>query len=280
MVQFPNCKLNLGLAVTEKRADGFHNLETVFIPLNLCDALEFIESDTLQLTLSGNPIPGKIEDNLLLKAYYLLKADFPFLPNLHINLLKKIPTGGGLGGGSSDASFLLKMLNEYFDLKIQQNKLIQYALNLGSDCPFFILNSPCHALGRGEILQPIKLDLSSYTFIIVMPGIHVSTADAFKSLVPNFPSKPILQIIQQPISTWKHELKNDFEFPIFNSYPQLHEIKNEMYHVGCDYAAMSGSGSTMFGMIKDSNLDQIKSNIHNSNILKRYELFFCTSPHV
>jgi len=253
MIQFPNCKINLGLSILEKRTDGFHSLETVFYPVALNDSLEIVlnnhpNNDTVEFTSSGNPIPGDVSGNLCIKAYHLLKNDFPKITAVKIHLHKIIPMGAGLGGGSSDGAFTLIILNDLFELKLAQAELINYAAQLGSDCPFFILNQAAHATGRGEILQPIDIDLSNYTFALIHPGIPISTAWAFQQIKPSQKEKTIAAIIQAPIQTWKDHLINDFEKPVFGAHPHLQTIKNELYQQGAIYASLSGSGSTIFGI--------------------------------
>jgi len=253
MIQFPNCKINLGLSILEKRTDGFHSLETVFYPVALKDCLEIVlykdsKNNTVEFTSSGNPIPGDISGNLCIKAYHLLKKDFPHITAVKIHLHKIIPMGAGLGGGSSDGAFTLIMLNDLFELKLTQAQLINYAAQLGSDCPFFILNQAAHATGRGEILQPIDIDLSNYTFALIHPGVPISTAWAFQQIKPGQKEKTIAAIIQAPIQTWKDHLINDFEKPVFGAHPNLQTIKNELYQQGAIYASLSGSGSTIFGI--------------------------------
>ena len=257
MVTFPNCKINLGLNILQKRNDGFHDLATVFYPIELKDVLEIIparnseqQKSSIQFTTSGLVVDGNSTDNICFKAYELLKADFPTLPPIEMHLHKAIPMGAGLGGGSADGAFALKMLNAKFNLNLTVQQLIDYALQLGSDCPFFIINQPCFATSRGEKMTPIHLDLSAYTFVIVNPGIHVNTAWAFKQITPSVPAKSIQQIIQQPIETWKHELVNDFELPVATTYPAIQNIKQDLYAKGAVYASMSGSGSTVFGIFK------------------------------
>ena len=256
MVVFPNCKINLGLQILAKRNDGFHNIETVFYPIQLKDALEIISFDNTEQVIfssSGYPINGNTKDNLCLRAYYLLKKDFPHLPFVKIHLHKNIPMGAGLGGGSADAAFTLQLLNNLFCLNIPVNRLLDYSLQLGSDCPFFIMNTPCLGLGRGELLEEIKLDLSAYKIVIVNPGIHINTGEAFANLNletndPNYIS--LKNIIQQPIETWQHNLKNDFEIPVFKKHPVIKNIKEALYKQSAIYAAMSGTGSTVFGLFK------------------------------
>ena len=254
MLVFPNCKINLGLHILGKREDGFHNLETVFYPVPFRDALESIPSTNteIEFTATGLAVNGKAADNLCVKAYHLLKKDFPELPAVKIHLHKAIPLGAGLGGGSADAAFMLKLLNEKFHLNLSTDQLINYALQLGSDCPFFIINKPCFATGRGEVLEEITLDLSVYKIVLINPGIHINTGWAFSNITLALPVKSIKEIIQQPIHTWKNELKNDFETAVFTAHPAIKEIKESLYAQGAIYAAMSGSGSTVFGIF-DSN---------------------------
>lgn len=252
MISFPNCKINLGLHIIGKREDSFHNLETVFYPVPFRDALEIISNPEtapeIEFTATGLAVEGNPEDNLCIKAYRLLKKDFPELPTVKIHLHKTLPMGAGLGGGSADAAFMLKMLNEKFRLNISTSKLISYSLQLGSDCPFFIVNKPCFATGRGEALEEIAVDLSAYKILLVNPGIHISTGWAFSNITPALPERSIKEIIQQPVNTWKAGLKNDFEAPVFAAYPAVKEIKSNLYSLGAIYASMSGSGSTVFGI--------------------------------
>ena len=256
MIVFPNCKINLGLQILDKREDGFHNLETIFYPVPLKDALEIIPFDSKEQVIfnsSGNLINGETKDNLCLRAYYLLKKDFPYLPAVKIHLHKNIPMGAGLGGGSADAAFTLQLLNKLFTLNITTEKLHDYSLQLGSDCPFFIINAPCIGTGRGEVLQEIELDLSGYKIVLVNPSIHVNTGEAFSNLnlAPKSLSMNSLKNkIQQPIETWKYNVENDFELPVFKKYPVIKNIKEHLYHQGAAYAAMSGTGSTVFGFFK------------------------------
>lgn len=264
MISFPNCKINLGLHILGKREDGFHNLETVFFPVPFKEALELITSTSteIEFTATGLAIDGNAADNLCVQAYHLLKKDFPEIPAVKIHLHKSIPLGAGLGGGSADAACMLKLLNEKFKLDLSTARLINYALQLGSDCPFFIINKPCFATGRGEVLEETALDLSAYKIVLINPGIHINTGWAFSNITPALPVKSIHVIIQQPIKTWKDELKNDFETAVFTAYPTVKEIKESLYAQGAIYAAMSGSGSTVFGIfeantgslsLKDSN---------------------------
>ena len=253
MLSFPNCKINLGLNITSKRADGFHNIETVFYPVQLNDILEIVQANELKFTSTGLPISGAEKSNLCLKAYHLLKQDYPEIPPIHIHLHKVIPMGAGLGGGSSDGAFMLALLNNKFNLEINKEQLIIYALLLGSDCPFFVVNKPSFATGRGEILTAIDIDLSNYKILLVNPKIHVSTKEAFAGLVPKLPVKTITDIIREPVETWKDFLTNDFEHTLFKQHPNLKLIKEDLYKEGAVYASMTGTGSTLYGIFK---LDQ------------------------
>jgi 4-diphosphocytidyl-2-C-methyl-D-erythritol kinase len=285
MIVFPNCKINLGLHILNKREDGYHNLETVFYPVQLRDALEVVRRDdgrqtTDDKTLSepvphkagvegaagviersrdnditfsstGLPIAGDETNNLCIKAYHLLKKDFPALPPVQMHLHKAIPMGAGLGGGSADGAFALKLLNDKFQLGLSTQQLIDYSMQLGSDCPFFIVNKPCYATGRGEILETVELDLSAYHFAIVNPGIHVNTGWAFSQLALTNVDRPDMKaIIQQPIETWKDQLINDFEEPVSKAHPEIAAIKQQLYDAGAVYASMTGSGSTVFGLFE------------------------------
>ena len=253
MVSFPNCKINLGLNIVNKRDDGYHDIETLFFPIQLKDSLEVIENGNFKFSTSGLLIGGEPEKNLCIKAYNLLKKDFPQLPAVQMHLHKEIPMGAGLGGGSADGAFTLKLLNTKFNLGISKEQLMAYALQLGSDCPFFIYNKPCFATGRGEIIEPVEIDLSAYKFLIVNPGIHISTKQAFSELTPFIPSISIKKTIKQPINAWKDSIKNDFESAVFKNFPEIKEIKNELYKSGAVYASMTGSGSTVFGIFEKKN---------------------------
>jgi 4-diphosphocytidyl-2-C-methyl-D-erythritol kinase len=264
MIVFPNCKINFGLKILGKRDDGFHNLETVFYPLPFKDALELLPNTQnkteVEFTGTGLVVDGEAADNLCVKAYQLLKKDYSQLPAVKIHLHKTIPLGAGLGGGSADAAFMLKLLSERFQLNLSTHQLINYSLQLGSDCPFFIINKPCFATGRGEILEEVAVDLSVYKIVLINPGIHINTGWAFSQRSdgskPSERLKPLKEIIQQPIETWKHDLQNDFETPVFAAHPQIQTIKENLYNQGAIYAAMSGSGSTVFGIF-DKNIDII-----------------------
>ena len=252
MVVFPNAKINLGLRITSKRTDGYHNLDTLFYPIPLFDVLEVVQypSQDIIFESSGKKIEGTIEQNLCAKAYHLLKNDFPQIPGIQVHLHKHIPMGAGMGGGSADGAFMIKLLNEKFKLGLDNEKMEAYALQLGSDCPIFIRNKPCYATGRGEQMKDITLDLSAYYLLMVSPGIHVSTAVAFKNVSPDASIQPCKDIIQEPIETWKDRLFNDFEKTVFQSYPVLKQIKDDLYALGAVYASMTGSGSSFYGIYK------------------------------
>lgn len=259
MILFPNCKINLGLRITRKRQDGYHDLETVFYPLPLKDALEIVNKDphtapqqeahpTIDFYATGLPVAGDTANNLCVKAWHLVKQDHPHLPAIELHLHKAIPMGAGLGGGSSDAAFTLRLINEKFKLGITTEKLLQYALQLGSDCPFFIINQPCIATGRGEILKSVTVDLSAYSFLLVYPEIHINTGWAFSQITPALPATSLEHIIQQPVATWKEALINDFEAPVCALHPALQTIKTTLYEAGAQYASITGSGSSFYGI--------------------------------
>lgn len=256
MLVFPNCKINLGLHVCNKREDGFHDIETIFYPIALTDALEILPShntnSAILFTASGLLIDGKEEDNICIKAYHLLKNDFPQISPIKMHLHKAIPLGAGMGGGSADGSFTLTLLNQIFNLGLSSEQLLAYALQLGSDCPFFIINKASYAIGRGEVMKAIDINLSAYKIAIVNPGIHINTGWAFSQLTPTIPLLSLEKIISQPVDTWKDALLNDFEKPVFEKYPAIRNIKQELYALGATYAAMSGSGSTVYGLFKNA----------------------------
>ena len=245
MISFPNAKINLGLQVVEKRPDGFHNIETVFYPINLCDALEIIPSDKegIEFDTTGTPVHGDPESNLVLKAARLMTD-----ASLKIHLHKVIPMGAGLGGGSSDAAFALKLLNDLWQLEFTDSQLQDLARKLGSDCAFFIENRPVFAFGRGDQFESIDLDLSGYQVVVSVPDVHVSTPEAYAMVTPRKPKRSLKEIILLPVEEWKGTLINDFEKPVMAKYPVIREIKEELYNQGALYAAMSGSGAAVFGL--------------------------------
>lgn len=252
MLKFPNAKINLGLNIVSKRPDGYHNIETVFYPIALCDAIELLPSsaDKTVLSLSGFLVDGNPENNLVYKAYQLLADKFN-LPACEIRLHKAIPFGAGLGGGSADAAFVLKMLNEVHNLSLSDAQLAQYAIQLGADCPFFVYNVPMFATGLGNEFKQISFSLKGYTLVLIKPEETVSTAEAYSSVSPAVPKLSLLDIINRPIEEWKGLMYNDFEKSVFLRHPIIGEIKDLLYEKGAVYASMSGSGSAVFGIFKD-----------------------------
>lgn len=264
MIDFPCAKINLGLNITEKRADGYHNLETVFFPIPICDALEIKTMDerfpsnvACDLKVTGNNVCCNENDNLIVKAYNMIAADFD-IPRVHAHLYKNIPSEAGLGGGSSDAAYMIRLLDQRFRINIGNAEMEKYAARLGADCPFFITAEPSYAEGIGEILSPVNItdnNLEGYSLVVVKPQIAVSTKEAFSSITPRKPLMCCREIVAQPIETWKDALCNDFEESVFGIYPQLNDIKNRIYTLGATYAQMSGSGSSLFGIFK-SDVDE------------------------
>lgn len=270
----PNAKINLGLNVTERRPDGYHNLETIFYPIPVCDTLK-IEiagsalpsatggffpdgcrthtetTDDYTLTTGGIAIdcpPGK---NLLIKALRNLKQDFD-IPRLHISMYKQIPSGAGLGGGSSDAAYMMKSVNTLLELGLDTRQMEQRVAGLGADCAFFINNRPVFATGIGNVFSPTDLSLSGWHLVLVKPDIFVSTQEAYARIYPHQPETSITDIIRQPVESWKDTLTNDFETGIFSLHPEIGTIKSKLYELGAAYAAMSGSGSSVFGLFRQA----------------------------
>lgn len=265
MVTFPNAKINLGLDIVSKRPDGYHNLETVFYPIPLHDVLEITpetgnDAPACNFTMYNAVFEGDSDDNLVVKAYKILAADYT-LPKVKISLYKNIPTGAGLGGGSSDAAFALKMLNDIAALGLEENKLEEYAARIGADCAFFIKNIPAYATGIGNILSPTTCDIKGYWLLLVKPEIHISTKDAYSLVVPAEPETPLKEIAAIPISDWKGKMKNDFEKSVFAKHPSMKKIKDDLYTMGAVYASMSGSGSAFFGIF-DSEPDMKETRKH------------------
>jgi len=251
MVLFPNAKINLGLNILSKREDGYHELETIFYPIGLKDGLEFVENklDKIVFTSSGLPLNINPEQNIVAKAYSLLCADHP-LPGLDIHLHKVIPFGAGLGGGSSDAAFLLKGLNDYFELGLFVSQLKKYAIRLGADCSFFLENKPAFACGIGEQLQNINFTLKGYFIVLVKPSVCVGTKEAYSGITPAFSKLSLLDSIQLSPVNWGSCIVNDFETSVFKLYPEIGKIKTKLIEQGAFYASMSGSGSSVFGLFK------------------------------
>lgn len=266
MITFPCAKINLGLNVIAKRPDGYHDLETVFYPIPLTDAIEvkrmhhdFPLDETYDICITGAQVEGNTDDNLVVKAYRLIAEHYD-IPRVHIHLFKRIPMQAGLGGGSSDAAFMIRLLDEYFMLNMGNREMERYAARLGADCPFFITAEPAYATGIGDILQPVGSDeecchyLNGYWIALVKPPVAVSTKEAYADITPRATSKKCREIVLQPIETWREELTNDFEDSIFPKYPMLAHIKESLYDRGAVYAAMSGSGSTLFGIFREKPL--------------------------
>ncbi len=247
MLAFANAKINLGLFLTEKRTDGYHNLQTVFYPVKLYDVVELIDSKTTECIIKGINIPGNADDNICLKAFKALQMDFD-LPHQQIILLKNIPVGAGLGGGSADAAFLIKLVNEKFNLRLSIKKMQDYARALGADCAFFIENKPSYAFGKGDEFEEVNVDLSAYFLILIKPPIHISTAEAYNKVKIKQPTTSLKDLIHLPLGEWKNNVFNDFEASIFEKYPQIDEIKTKLYAAGATFASMSGSGSSIFAI--------------------------------
>ena len=279
MIAFPNCKINLGLNIVNRRPDGYHDLETAFYPVKgLYDALEitaianstnngYISSDgdvstnEYRLKQYGNYIECEPEKNLVVKAYLLLKNQFNNLPAIDIHLIKHIPSGAGLGGGSADAAYMLKLLNDLFVLHLSCKQLEHLASQLGADCAFFIQNQPTFASGIGDVFSPINLSLKGYQIIIVKPNVFISTKEAFAKIQPRRPSVSIKDILKAPIHEWRNHLVNDFEASIFPQHPEIGTIKQQLYEKGAEYASMSGSGSSVFGLFNpDIKLPELQLN--------------------
>ena len=264
MIIYPNAKINLGLNVVEKRKDGYHNLETVFYPIPLQDALEIKTLETgrvpeygYELKVTGTILDGTPDDNLIVKAYKLLKADFD-LPPVSLYLYKHIPTGAGLGGGSSDAAFVIKCLNEKFSLGLTDEAMESYAVRLGADCAFFIKDKPVFATGIGNEFHAIDLSLAGKTMVLVKPDVFVSTRDAYSNVVPQHPKASLPELLKRPIEEWKDTVVNDFEQSVFPKYPEIAAIKDKLYDLGAVYASMSGSGSSVYGIFNSAvdNVDE------------------------
>lgn len=255
MICFPNIKINLGLRVINRRTDGFHTIESVFYPVNFCDMLEVVVDKTalpgtIHFTSTGLSIAGNPDDNLICKAYQLLHTNHN-LPGIHIHLHKQIPMGAGLGGGSSDAAYMIKLLNTKFELGLSTSTMEEYAAQLGSDCAFFIENKPAHLWGKGPELEPYSINLSGHYIVLIDGQVHSSTALAYQNVQRRETvDQSLKELLQQPIDGWKQSIENDFEVSVFGAYPQLKTIKEQLYAAGALYASMSGSGAAMFGLFK------------------------------
>ncbi|MEL6559493.1 MAG: 4-(cytidine 5'-diphospho)-2-C-methyl-D-erythritol kinase [Bacteroidota bacterium] len=252
MIEFPNAKINLGLNILRKRTDGYHDIESCFYPVGWKDALEIVPSANFTFASSGIEIPESSSGNLCTQAFELIQRDHQ-IDEVSIHLHKNIPIGAGLGGGSADCAFTFQILNRLFQLQLTNQQLEEYASSLGSDCPFFVKNTPVIASGTGTTLTPISLDLSDYYMVLVYPGIHISTAEAYSGIKPDSNQTSIKQIVsEKPVKEWKNYLKNDFETSLFPKYPILKDIKNQFYESGAVYASMTGSGSAIYGLYKEA----------------------------
>ncbi len=249
MIAFPNAKINIGLNIVKKRSDGYHNLETIFYPVMIKDVLEIVEAEELSFSSSGIAVPGRPEDNICFKAFQLLSRDIS-VPKVKIHLHKNIPIGAGLGGGSSDASFFIKLMNEKFALGLSRERMEGYASQLGADCAFFIQNEPVFAYEKGDKFEKVQLDLKKFFIVLVMPDIHVPTSAAFKDITPSPSLKSLKNLIQDDITDWKGSITNDFEPGIMRQYPEIGFIKDSLYRSGAIYASMSGSGSSVYGIFE------------------------------
>ena len=251
MLRFPNAKINLGLYITNRRADGYHDLETVFYPIRWADALEAVPAKEFSLTVTGRAVSGDPEKNLVHRAFHLLESAFPdqVFP-LEMHLHKVLPMGAGLGGGSADGAFALQLINDLCSLGLSAEALATFALHLGSDCPFFLFNKPAFAAGRGEALTPLALDLSDYSIQVICPGIHVSTAEAFRGITPARPGFDLHTLATLSVPEWQDRLENSFEKTVFAKHPEIAAIKESLCRQGALYASMSGSGSAVFGIFE------------------------------
>ena len=250
MITFPNAKINIGLKITSRRSDGYHNLETIFYPVQIKDALEVIEAAEMSFETSGIEIPGHVNENLCLQAYDLLRKDFD-LPNIKIHLHKQIPIGAGLGGGSADAAFFIKLINERFQLSLDVETMQNYCRKLGADCAFFIENKPLFAYEKGDVFEEIFLDLSNYHLALVMPPVYVSTGEAYRGVKPHQPQQSLKELIQLPLEEWQGKINNDFEGHILRSNPQIRGVKAALSEAGALFALMSGSGAAVYGIFNE-----------------------------
>jgi len=268
MICFPNSKINIGLNIVNKRHDGFHDIETIFYPVGLCDVLEFVKIPgkgklkSIEFQNSGIKVGKKIENNLCVKAYHMLEKDFE-LPALSIHLHKIIPIGAGLAGGSSNAAFMIKALNDEFNLNLSVPQMRNYAQRLGSDCSFFIENTPAFAWEKGNKLKPIKINLTGYYLVLIYPCINVNTSEAYAKITPQQPKTSLEELIHYPVKDWANHIFNHFENEIFQKYPEIKTLKTQLYQYGALYTSLSGSGSTVYGIFDKT-----------VNIKEKFENFF------
>jgi 4-diphosphocytidyl-2-C-methyl-D-erythritol kinase len=250
MIVFPNAKINIGINITARRPDGYHNIETIFHPVRIVDALEALPGKELTFKASGLGIPGRTEDNLCIKAYHLIKKDYD-IPPVNFCLHKHIPIGAGLGGGSADAAFFIKLVDRQFSLGLSTEKMLDYARQLGADCAFFIESKPVFAYEKGDRFEPVSVDLSKYHIALAMPPAHVSTSEAYRGVKPAQPKQSLKELIALPLEEWKNCIKNDFEESVFKNHPAIRGVKAAMYEAGAVYASMSGSGASVFGIFNE-----------------------------
>lgn len=251
MIAFPNAKINIGLNITSKRADGYHNLSSCFLPIDWKDALEIVPANQFEFTSSGLDIPGDSSGNLCVKAYELLEKKHD-IPPVKMHLHKVIPMGAGLGGGSADGAFALKLFNDQFEIGLSNLELEAYAKTLGADCPFFIDNEPKLVTGIGEVMEDVTVDLSDYSIVVVFPGIHVNTKTAFAGITPQVPDYDLKTMLEQPPKNWQDSVINDFEETVFAAHPEIQKTKEQLLAQGAHYASMTGTGSAVFGVFEKS----------------------------
>jgi 4-diphosphocytidyl-2-C-methyl-D-erythritol kinase len=262
MIVFPCAKINIGLNITSRRPDGYHNIETVFYPVKIYDAVEALPGGELTFESSGLGIPGRVEDNLCVKAYHLIGKDHG-LPPVNIHLHKHVPIGAGLGGGSANAAFFIKLLDQQFNLGLTLDQKLDYARQLGADCAFFIESKPVFAFDKGDQFEPVNLDLSSYSIALVMPPAHVSTSEAYRGVKPTPVQRSLKELIELPIEQWKNHIKNDFEESVFKNHALIRGVKAALYEAGALYASMSGSGASVFGIFKQKpDLSHLQASNH------------------
>lgn len=250
MIVYPNAKINLGLNIVSRRPDGYHDIETVFYPIPLQDALEVHTAARFSFRQAGDLLDCPAGDNLVIRALRMMEADFQ-LPELDIYLYKHIPSGAGLGGGSSDAAFMVRLLNEEFRLGLSDDDMERRLATLGADCPFFVRNRPVFATGIGNVFTPVELNLEGYTLVLVKPDVHVSTREAYAGVTPRQPDVPLTEVIRHPVEEWHTMMRNDFEDSVFSRHPEIAATKDRLYDLGARYAAMSGSGAAVFGIFNE-----------------------------
>lgn len=253
MITHPNCKINIGLHVTSRRPDGYHELETVFYPIMLCDTLSIDLADDFRFSQDGIVVDCPDEENICVKAYRMMRLEYPQIGDVHIHLDKKIPFGAGLGGGSSDAAHVITMVNEVFNLGLDTDTMCRLAKRIGADCPFFIQNRPCYASGIGDQLKPIvcQSPIRNYKIVLLKPPVSVSTADAYRGVKPHPSTIDLREALKEPIESWRDLIVNDFEATVFPKYPIIGDLKGQLYDKGAVYASMSGSGSALYGFFKE-----------------------------